>query len=120
MTISDASNNFPYLIIRIFCAVYQKVPIKMRTGPKKFSVQLKTCFIQTPNPYKTCGSLSDECKQVLFEAIQDAAKQMQFRMCIVWAKDDCLYLEPEGILINSKEIPSGGLEIPILTHVIKA
>lgn len=111
------SNFFPHLVIRIFSAVYKRVLIDVREGPEQASVEIKGCFVQTPLPFNEDRSLSEDAKQVLIATVQDAVERMNLRMCIVWAKDNCTYVEPKGMLIQSIEPPSGGVDVPFSDNV---
>lgn len=100
---------YPYIVVRIFAAIYQKEPLKILEGEPKVEIARGTSFVRHPRPYLPDGSISPECRQCLIDGVQRAVRDKRFRMCIVWGRDRCTFVERETVN-ESNEPPSGGLK----------
>ena len=62
-----------------------------------------------PKPFTVDERLTLEARQALINVVQYASKKSGRRMCVVFAKSDCVYVESEGTAKPSTEPPSGGI-----------
>jgi len=102
-----SSATYPYLVIRIFYAIYERERIRIRVGPPAVEFVNRRCFVQHPMPFAADGTVSPACRELLILGVQAAVRRLRFRMCIVWAESSCSYVETDRIN-ESREPPSGG------------
>ena len=107
-TWSDLKRSFPYVVVRLMGAVYQKEEISVDKGPEMARIGFRDSFVHHPTPFAEDGALSQGCKTLLKIATLEAVRRTGFRMCIVWGKDDCSFVERDGSIKESVEPPSGG------------
>lgn len=103
--------QYPYLVVRIFTAIYQREHVRIRVGPPAVEFVNRRCFVQHPVPYAADGTLNPACRELLILGMQTAVRRLGFRMCIVWANSSCTYVETDRIN-ESGEPPSGG-SVPV-------
>lgn len=107
------SHQEPHIVVRLMAAVYQREPIRIMQGPHaRARIAPGHCFVVHPNPLDTRGSLTEECRGFLIEAVRNAVTTTRFRMCLVWAPTSCSFVEPDGSVRDSSEPPSGGFPLP--------
>ena len=70
---------FPYFVVKHITAVYERQPCKEGLN-----------------------------RAELFEDIRSFAKNTKKHACVVFGKEDAIYVDPDGIYEVSKEPPSGG------------
>ena len=99
--------KYPYLVVRVFFGYYQREAIKVQVGPPFVEIQHGGCVIQHPAPLEADGSVSPACRELLTFVVQCAVYAMQFRMCVVWAKNSCTFVEADSTS-ESTQPPSGG------------
>jgi hypothetical protein len=97
---------FPYLVVRLIAAVY--VNEKIHIGPWP-PVNRKPWWIVVvhPNPREN-GRLRPEVRQaVIDQVIARCRAQKSFRMCIVFGKDEQVFVEPDGTFkVERDKVPS--------------
>jgi hypothetical protein len=98
--------SYPYLVIRIFAAVYQRERLKIREGPAAVELVYRHCFVQHPAPFAADGTLNPDCRELLIDAVQAAVRRLGFRMWIVWARSSATSIEAERITSTGE--PSNG------------
>lgn len=76
------SPRYPYVVIRYMTAVYDVRPV-----PPSMPRERLVAFI-----------LSE-------------VQRTRFRMCCVFAADDCVYCEPDGTTLASNDPPAGGARL---------
>lgn len=104
--------NYPHLIVRIYCAVYQRECIDVRIGAPAVGIKAGgRSYVQYPEPLNPNGTLSLACREMLIIGFQAAVRRFRFRMCLVWAPGTSTYVEAESI-INATGHPSGGWNMP--------
>ena len=74
--------RYPYVVIRYVSALYDVRPVPPSMARER-----------------------------LVEFILSEVKRTRFRMCCVFAADDCVYCEPDGTTTASNEPPSGGAHL---------
>ena len=100
--------RFPYIVVHLMPTVYQREEIALRIGPPEARIGHRNSFIQHPSPYARNGAIGPECRQLLVAATLEAVQRTRFRMCVVWAPDDCTFVERDGSTKESDDPPSGG------------
>lgn len=110
--IDDPNGSFPYIVIRLIATVYQKESLQVRVGSPDFHIGYRSSFVQHPCPYAENGSISPECRAYMLTAVLEAVIRLRFRMCVVWKKGACTFVEPDGQFNDSDEAPSGGVVLP--------
>jgi hypothetical protein len=89
--------GYPYLVIRLTATVYQRVAVDVRTGEAEvFIDKQKTCFVQHPEPFGDEETLSEECRALLLNGVLAAVQGTRTRMCVVWCKRSCTFVEIDG------------------------
>ncbi len=87
--------------------------IDIRIGPPDARIKHKGTYVQCPDPREADGGISLECRELLIAAVQKLVDQPRgFRMCLVWAKGKCTYVERNDVLNEHLDPPSGGFEFP--------
>lgn len=74
---------FPYLIVRIYSAVYQREGIEIRYGMPAVGIHHHGTFVRHPAPFATDGELSESCRALLLARVQEAVIRLRFRMCVI-------------------------------------
>jgi hypothetical protein len=103
--------TYPYLIVRIFTAIYQRERIRIRVGSPAVEFVNRRCFVQHPVPFAVDGTLNSACRELLILGVQAAVRRLGFRMCIVWAESSCTYVETDRI--NESAEPLSGGSVPV-------
>lgn len=102
-----SDRTYPYLIVRIFTAIYQRERIAFCIGPPVVEIVNRSCFVQHPAPFAADGTVSPACRALLLAGVQDAVRRLPFRMCVVWAAQACTYVETDS-MFDSDQPASGG------------
>lgn len=105
----DLGRSYPFLVVRLMSAVYQREHVTICQGPPIAHVGYHDTFVHHPFPYAADGSISRDCMRLMAEATLEAVQRTKFRMCLVWSKTHCTYVERDGTIRESHEPPSGGL-----------
>lgn len=102
---------YPHFIMRV-SNVAQRSPIEVRYGTPSVDICSDTPrygreYVQHPEPFDADGSLSMACRTLLIAAVQGAARRSEFQMqrCLVWSPTSCSYIEADGSINNSSELP---------------
>ena len=106
---AETEETYPYLVIRPMATVYSKRTIEF--------VEQKTVTSPHPDAYVTVvcpdhfrdGNLTDKAKEALVEAVKRKVNENRIPACIVFGKNDLLYVNLGGETKPSVEAPSGGL-----------
>jgi len=110
--IDSPKGSYPYLVIRFMAAVYQRENLQVRIGVPEFHIGYRSSFVQYPAPYAEDGSISPACRAFLLDGVLDAVRRLKFRMCVVWKKGTCTFVERDGQIKDSDDPPSGGVPLP--------
>lgn len=110
--IDSAKGSYPYIVIRFIAAVYQRENLQVRVGAPEVHIGHRTSFIQYHEPYAEDGAISPSCRAFLLDGVLDAVRRLKFRMCVVWKKGSCTFVEPDGQFRDSDDPPSGGILLP--------
>ena len=105
---------YPYLVVRIYSAVYQRERIEIIQGEAAVEIRAKGTFVRHPQPFNSQGELSDGCRRLLLDGVLEAVQRTHFRMCVVWNSSSCSFVERDGIITESSDPPSGGINLPKL------
>ena len=97
---------YPYLVIRIFAAVYQRERLLIRVGQPVVELAYRQSFVQHPIPFSTDGTLNPDCRELLIRGVHAAVRSLGFRMWIVWANSSATSVEADRISPAGE--PSGG------------
>jgi hypothetical protein len=102
---------FPYLVIRLIAGFYTNEKIHIGPWPP---VNRKSGWIVVvhPDPWEN-GRLRPEVRQaVIDQVIARCRAQKAFRMCIVFGKDEQIYVEPDGTFkVERDKVPSMSLGV---------
>ena len=104
-----AESCYPYLVVHLMSAMYQREKISVRSGAPKAHIGHRDCYVHHASPFAEDGSMSQGCKEVLVAAVLESVRRTRFRMCLVWGADSCTFLERDGSFRVGSEPPSGGL-----------
>ena len=99
---------YPYLIVRVFAAFYQREAVQVRVGSPEVEVARGRCAVQHPMPLAVDGTMGESCRTLLIQGVQAAVRQLRFQICIVWEETRCTYVEADSIREHT-EPPSGGV-----------
>lgn len=105
-------NKYPYLIVRLMPAVYQRERIDIRKGEPLVAISPGTTYVQHPEPLNGDGSMSVDCRALLLNAVKEAVQRTRFRMSVIWGERAASYVELDGSINASTQIPSGGIQLP--------
>lgn len=102
--------TYPYVIKRCLPAVYHRHEVYFEDlGNVDFThsrrLVLHKKFLRKDN------TISLKAKKLLLHLFLELAMQNKFRYCVVFAADECTYIEPDGRIEFSKLPPSDGAEI---------
>ncbi len=102
------NREFPYIVVRVFTALYQREDIRLLVGPQAVSICAGRCYLQHPEPLLSNGTISPDCRRLLVEGVEAAVRNLKnLRMCIVWAPQSCTYVDVDRTS-ESASPPSGG------------
>ena len=105
---------YPYVVVRYMATVYGQFPVRFveseQANPNKADEGESAFAVVCPKPYTVEEQLTPEARQALTDAVQSASRKSGHRLCVVFAKDDCVYVEPEGAAEQSVDPPSGGIQ----------
>ena len=104
--------QYPFLVVRIFSAFYQREQIEIRQGDPAVKIGAGKCYVQHPEPRLLNNDISDGCRTLLLAGVATAVNTTGFRMCIKWGEDTCSYVEHDGVINESSKSPSGGIAMP--------
>ena len=104
---------YPCVGVRYAAAVYGQFNVRFveseQTNP--IAEEFDDDFVVIcPKPFTVDETLTPEARQALINVVQYASKKSGHRMCVVFAKDDCVYVEPEGTAKQLAVPPSGGIQ----------
>ena len=111
--LENPTGSYPYLVIRIYSAVYQRESIDIRQGDPSVHIGPRCTYVQHPSPWYPESELSLGARQLLLQGVSEAVTRLGFRMCVVWGKESCSFVERNGIINESTEPPSGGVALPV-------
>lgn len=99
---------FPYVVIRWMAAVYGRRQVgksKAESNRSESGYLLHDRFWSDPT------TLTEEGKTLLIEMVSEDVVESRFRMCVVFSKEESVYLEPDGSENTSIDPPSGGIRL---------
>jgi hypothetical protein len=106
------ATQYPYLVVRIFSAAYQRERIDIRQGKLAVQIGAGKCYVQHPEPRLINNDISEGCRALLLAGVSAAVNKTNFRMCIKWGEASCSFVECDGVINESSESPSGGIDMP--------
>ena len=104
---------YPHVVIRWMATVYGNFPVKFVDTEQANldSQEFDDAFVVVcPQPFTTDEQLTPQARKALTDVVQYASRKSGHRACVVFAKDDCVYVEPESAAKPSAEPPSGGIQ----------
>ena len=108
----DEIGKYPYLIIRLMPAVYQRHQITVYRGEPLVKISHDKNFVRHPEPITDDGAITPDCRTFILNAILEVVKRGPFRMAVVWGQKEVSYVERDGSINESTEPPSGGVPLP--------
>lgn len=110
--LDNPKGDYPYLVIRLMSAVYQREPIEIRLGTSRVHIGHRTTYVQHRSPRTPEGQVSEECRLLLLQGVSEAVRRLKHRMCVVWQHKSCSFVELDGTINESGTPPSGGATLP--------
>lgn len=108
-----APARFPYLVVRLMATVYQNEKIYVGPTPPK-NPSPRSIVVVHPDPWDGDRLRPEVRQEVIDKALALCVRVKSFRMCVVFSKDDQVYLEPDGSIQEmSDAIPSARLLVPV-------
>lgn len=107
----ERTMSYPHLVVRIMSGVYQRESIRFLSGEGEVLVASGRSFVRYPNPFTEAGEVSAGCRDLLIRGVQAAVRATRLRMCIVWSRDSCTFVELDSVE-DSDDPPSGGIQLP--------
>jgi len=103
---------YPHVVVRYLAAVYAQFGVKFVESVEASKLdKVEDAFVVVcPQPYTMDEQLTPEARQALIDVVQAASQQSGHRLCAVFGKGDCVYVEPGGTARQSAEPPSGGIQ----------
>ena len=108
----NEDGKYPYLIIRLMPAVYQRHQINVFRGEPLVEIGHSKNLVQHPEPITDDGVITPGCRTLILDAVLEAVTRTKFRMAVVWGEKEASYVEPDGSINESTEPPSGGVPLP--------
>ena len=106
---TQEANKFPYVVRRIYSAVYQRVTVVFTTEKIKPPRGGIAILVDYP-PYDDDGNLTLKARNSLIEVLEYLTRTSGFRMCAVFGEKDAVFVEPDGQVNPGTEPPSGGIK----------
>ena len=106
---NGTAKRYPYLVVRLMAAVYQREEIAIQNGEPMAHVGFRDSYVHHPTPFAEDGAVSQGCRDLLMAATLEAVRRTGYRMCLVWAANETTYIERDGSVNADSEAPSGGL-----------
>lgn len=100
---------FPYLVIRLMAAVYQREAVAVHLGPARAMIKHKGSRLSHPGIAGDVKAISNASKAYFEAALVREVRRTKHRMCVVWGPDECTFVEPNGDILRKSEAPRGGL-----------
>lgn len=101
--------GYPKLILRLCASVYQTEAISLEQGEPYVRIGYRSSLLRHPNLCAGVRCLPPVCRQMLVAAVVVAVQRTRFRMCLVWDRANCSFVELDGAVEESSEPPSGGI-----------
>ncbi|BDW81105.1 hypothetical protein MACH24_05430 [Erythrobacter sp. Dej080120_24] len=105
--------GFPYVVIRLAATVYQCERFALGQGSPSARIARNNSHLIHPGVDEATGALDADARRFLEVTALNAVQKFGFRMSIVYAADDCVYLEPDRSVNRSKQPPSGGISLTV-------
>lgn len=99
--------TYPFVVIRYMPSVYDRRRIIFVENDGVKPDNPDTIVAVCSNPYKD-GRLTVEGRKALIAAVRKLSQSSNFKLCLVFAKDECIYFD-QGKTESSSESPSGGI-----------
>lgn len=104
--------EYPHLIVRIMCGVYQREDISISEGESDVHVGYFSTRVHHSRPLDEDGELTPECKQLLTDGVREACMRLGFQMCLIWAPNRCTSFGTNRAFCESENIPGHGAGTP--------
>jgi len=107
-TTTQEAIKFPYVVRRIYAAVYQRITVVYTTEKIKPPKQGIAILVDYP-VYDANHRLTLKARNSLIEILEYLTRTSGFRMCAVFGEKDAVFVESDGRVNPSIEVPSGGI-----------
>ena len=107
------ADPYPYVVIRWMSGVYGRREVRF-VIERPVAESSHGILVHDSKPFVR-GELSHRARHHLIEKVTALCRESRFRMCIVFAPNECVYCEPDGTSSSSNEVPSGGIRVDGLT-----
>lgn len=103
---------FPYFVVRLMAAVYQREIVTVDQGPALAVIKHKGSRLSHPGIADNSRAISDAAKSFFEAALVRQVRRTKHRMCVVWGPDECTFVEPNGDIQRKSAPPLGGFLMP--------
>jgi hypothetical protein len=108
-TLRPNSRPYPYLVIRWIAAVYGAVAIRICRSLPEGPASQELIIIDPEHSEE--GPMTRALRRVIVDEARAKSARDRLRMCVVFAEDDCVYIEPSGAFSPGEKAPRGGLRL---------
>ncbi len=100
---------YPYVVIRHFSAVYERVRVHFVQDPIESSTTGGPVLVQVISPDD--GHLAEDGRAALVERLVELSRASDRKMCAVFGPAEAVYVEPDGSTAATSCIPWGGISV---------
>ena len=101
--------EYPYVVFRYMATVYGDFRVEFVINDQYQPKETTRAFVVVCDQPYLNGKLTVEAEKALVDAVQANSRQRGLRICVVFSKTRCVYVEPKGAVKVSVEPPSGGV-----------
>ena len=94
--------NYPYIVVRYYAGVYRNMPVDFVVDESESAYQ-NSFRIVIPEPYIS-GKLTEMARGSVVAVAMHVVNNRGLRACAVFAENDCVYCEKDGVM-NESTIP---------------
>lgn len=109
----SGENGYPYLVVRLMAAVYQREALAVKQGNPYAMVKHWGSYLSHPGVSADGKTIDTAAREYFEAAVLQMVQRTGFRMSIVWAKDECSFMEKDGSIERKLAPPSGGINAVI-------
>jgi hypothetical protein len=101
------ARSHPYLVIRWVAAVYGTAEIRIASSDGVDTLENGISIVDAS--YRAGDVIEGPLRRKIIDAALARSRVLKHKMCIVFAANDCVYVEPDGRFSGSSVPPSGGI-----------
>ncbi len=109
---NQSKTIYPYLVIRLTPGFYGNSEINFITNKFESEKKRGISLFWEGSVRDNYGNILPKVRAVLIEIVKAEVKKSGKRMCLVFAADDCEFIEPDGAVKSSNDPPSMSLRLP--------